>query len=139
MSDNNGNGNRLKVFIVDDSQLVHDMLKEHVKNSKCADVVCSAYDVPDALQSLEKVKADVMILDMRMPTGSGLDVLEHVKKQFPHIKVIVFTSFPSMYIEHRSKTLGADYFFDKATDMERMMSLLSDLGTEIHDKRKCIN
>ena len=63
-----------------------------------------------------------MILDVRLPRGNGVEVLQNIKKDRPNTKVIILTNYP----EYRGKCieLGADYFFDKLTEFEKVTEVV---------------
>ena len=69
-------------------------------------------------------KPDVVILDIRMPDGSGIDVLQTIKQGEPAPAVIVLTNYP--YPAYRQKCLqaGADFFLDKSTEFDQIPELI---------------
>jgi DNA-binding response OmpR family regulator len=68
-----------------------------------------------------------VILDIRMPGGNGIQVLEAIKTSTAAPVVIMLTAFP--YPQYRKKCLevGADYFLDKTTEFERVVEVLEQL------------
>jgi DNA-binding NarL/FixJ family response regulator len=78
------------------------------------DVVALARDVPEAREYILGYKPDVLILDIHLPGGSGIDLLREAKQNQPNTLVIVLTNHP--YPQYREKCieLGADYFFTKS-------------------------
>jgi CheY-like chemotaxis protein len=128
----------LRVFVADDSPLVMERLHELIGDLDRAQVVGQAADVPTAVERIRQLQPDVVILDLRMPGGSGVQVLEAIKAQPPvpqaHARggaaaplVIVLTAFP--YPQHRRRCLqaGADYFFDKTSEFNRVADVLQEL------------
>ena len=81
----------------------------------------------EAIKSIQSLNPDVAILDIRMPGGSGIDVLKYIKKDNPDIIVIMLTNYP--YPQYRKKCVerGADYFFDKSTEFEKVIDVLKQL------------
>ena len=92
------------------------------------EVIGQAQDALEAIESIPKLNPQVVILDIRMPRGSGLDVLKAVKKNKDSPKIIIFTNYP--YPQYRKKCLeaGADYFFDKHTEFEKLFEVLKQLA-----------
>ena len=86
-----------------------------------------ASDAPEALEAIGRLKPDVVILDIRMPGGNGIQVLEVIKGNEAAPVVIMLTAFP--YPQYREKCLkaGADYFFDKASEFSRVPEVLKQL------------
>ena len=72
-------------------------------------------------------KLDVVILDIRMPGGNGLDVLRRVKLEHNAPNVIVLTNYSLQEYKEAAMKLGADYFFDKSTEFEKVRMVLNEL------------
>jgi DNA-binding NarL/FixJ family response regulator len=92
------------------------------------EVIGQAADVPTAIEAARRLRPDALILDIRMPGGSGLDVLRSVKGSARPPLVIVLTTFASP--EHRKIYLdaGADYFFSKSADVPVAIEVLRRLS-----------
>ncbi len=114
----------MKVLIADDSIVVRDRLVTLLTELHGVEVVGQAKDAVEARNLAEELKPDVAIVDVRMPKGSGADVVRDIKKLNPTPKVIVLTNYP--HPENRKKCIerGADYFFDKSTEFKKVMSVL---------------
>jgi DNA-binding NarL/FixJ family response regulator len=110
----------MKVFIVDDSALVRERVVAMLAELDDVQVVGQAQDVGEATDSIHRLKPDAVILDIRMPGGNGIDVLQHIKRDQPTLKVIMLTNYP--YPQYRKKCLeaGADFFFDKSTEFDQI-------------------
>ena len=114
----------MKVLIVDDSEVVRERLKAMLSEVTELKNINQAEDVPEAISSLHKLKPEVVILDIRMPGGSGIDVLQKVKKGNCPPLVIVLTNYP--YPQYRRKYVdaGADFFFSKSTEFDKVTEVL---------------
>jgi DNA-binding NarL/FixJ family response regulator len=66
----------------------------------------------------------VVILDIQMPDASGIAVLAHIKKESPRTIVIMLTNFPLPPFRKCCPKAGADYFFDKSTEFEKVIEVL---------------
>jgi len=86
-----------------------------------------AFTVPDAFRYLDKIKPDIAILDICMPGGTGMDILKRIRKDGNHTKVIIYTHYPYPQYQKRCMQLGADYFFDKYTEFEKLFQVVKDL------------
>jgi DNA-binding NarL/FixJ family response regulator len=67
-----------------------------------------------------------VILDIRMRGGSGIDVLECIKRDRPQTVVMMLAKYPEPGYRHRCSGAGAEYFFDKSHD-EDVAAVLADL------------
>jgi len=114
----------MKILIADDSIVVRDRLVTLLTELKGVEVVGQAKDGMEARNLAKELRPDVAILDVRMPNGSGADVVRDIKKLNPVPKVIMLTNYP--HPENRKKCLdrGADYFFDKSTELKKVVSVL---------------
>lgn len=114
----------MKILIADDSSVVRERLKNLLTDVQGLEVVGQAEDALEARDLVEKLRPDVAILDLRMPKGSGADVLLDIKKLNPTPMVIMLTNYP--HPENRKKCMerGADYFFDKSTEFQKVLSVL---------------
>jgi len=126
----------MKVFIADDSAVVRERLKEMLSEIPEVKIIGQAEDGLQATNLITKLNPDVVILDIRMPRGNGIDVLQNIKKDNPSLIVIMLTNYP--YAQYRKKCMaaGADYFFDKAIEFEKVTEVLEKLILEIRLPRR---
>jgi len=119
----------MRIVIVDDSVVIRQRLVRQLREMDGIEVVGEADDVPVARKLVEKLKPDVAVLDIRMPSGSGADLVQELKQLKPAPTVIMLTNYP--YPENRKKCmdLGADFFFDKSTEFQEMVGLLGRMAT----------
>jgi len=117
----------MKVFIVDDSRAFQKELINLLSKLKEVEIVGQAEDSVKAMEAIQRLKPDVVILDIPMPGGKGIDALENIKKGKSPPIVIMFTNYP--YRQYRKKYMdaGADFFFDKSTEFEKVTEVLKKL------------
>jgi len=117
----------MKILIVDDSAIIRERLKAMLSEITELENISQTTDVLEALNSYQKMNPEVVILDIRMPSGSGIDVLREIKKSNQPPLVIVLTNYP--YPQYRRKCLdaGADFFFDKSTEFSKVTDVLQQL------------
>jgi DNA-binding NarL/FixJ family response regulator len=117
----------MRLFIADDSDVLRDSLSQMISEVKGVEIIGQAADADSALEAIEKLKPDAVILDIRMPKADGILALESLKKKAAPPIVIMFTNYP--YLQYRKRCLdaGADYFFYKATEFGMLIALLQEL------------
>jgi YesN/AraC family two-component response regulator len=120
----------LKVFIADDSDAVRERLYELVSDVAGVTVIGEASDGSQALDGIENSQPDVLILDIRMPQLNGFDVLDILRAGSLQPIVIVLTAFAYRQYRERCLEAGASYFFDKATEFERIADVLQKLRSQ---------
>ena len=111
------------ILVVDDEPDILETVEEQL--DMC--LLHKAKDYDAALQYIMSYNYDVVILDIRMPGGNGIDVLQAIKRGDPAPTVIMLTNYP--YPQYRGKCmdLGADYFFDKSNEFEKVMEVIEQL------------
>ena len=93
-------------------------------------IVGQAQDASAAMVAVRELHPDVVILDIQMPGGSGLDVLQAIKEDRADTIVMILTNYP--YPQYRQKCLegGAAFFFDKSTEFEQVPAVFRQLIRE---------
>ncbi|MCP4425499.1 MAG: response regulator [Chloroflexi bacterium] len=119
--------NQVKVFIADDSHIIRERLVNMLDEIEGVIIVGQAETVPDAIQGILRLQPDVALLDIRMPGGSGIDVLQAIKKERVVPTVIILTQYPYLAYRQRCLEAGASYFFDKTNEFEKVPELLEQL------------
>jgi DNA-binding NarL/FixJ family response regulator len=80
----------------------------------------------DAIAGIRAQSPDLVVLDISMPGGSGIGVLETIKKQPKAPVTIMLTNFVQPQYQQRCMQLGADYFLDKSSNFERVIEIVRD-------------
>ena len=117
----------LNVVIADDSPLVRERLAVLLSELDGIELVGQAGTGDETLQAVERLKPDVLILDLHMPGNNGMEVLEAIKRGGAGPVVIVLTAFPYPQYRERCLKAGAEYFFDKASEFEEVSEALQQL------------
>lgn len=117
----------MRVFIADDSEMVCERLANLLAPIEGVTIAGRAHDVPRTIDSIRRLTPDAVILDVQMPGGSGLDVVQEIKRDTPAPIVIVSTNCP--YPQYRKKYIeaGADYFFDKSMEFDKVIGVINEL------------
>jgi DNA-binding NarL/FixJ family response regulator len=118
----------LTVVLADDSEVVRQRLRNVIAAIPDVDVVAEAPDADQAVARIREHSPDVVVLDMFMPGGGGTRVLQDLRGADNRPITLVFTNFA--YPEYRDACLqlGADHFLDKSADLERLLSIISQLA-----------
>ena len=117
----------MRVLIVDDWEVLVQRLRASLREVTGIEVVGHADNAADAARQIRLAKPDVVILDIRMPGGSGIDVLEGLKNdQFQPI-VIVLTNHSERQYRKKCLQNGARYFFDKSAEFHKVAEILRSL------------
>lgn len=114
----------MKILIVDDSILMKERLSNAIFAIPGVGAVNYAKNTREARRALEENGFDVAILDIRLPDGSGFDVLKRIKEKHPQTLVVMLTNYPYEQYKAKSSELGADHFFDKSTEFEEVIKVI---------------
>jgi DNA-binding response OmpR family regulator len=101
-----------KVLVVDDEAPVRDLLNDLLKREDCAVTICGSGE--EALEQLNKDKFDVVLLDIKLPGISGLEVLKNIRESDKELPVIMITGFGySEDLISKSKEFGCSGYIGK--------------------------
>jgi DNA-binding NarL/FixJ family response regulator len=115
----------MNLFIVEDSIPVRERLVRSIEDLPGLDIVGTAEDVPAAIDGLTSCPPDALILDLQLPSGSGLQVLRAVRERLPRMRVIVMTNFAAEPYRKAAMAAGAEIFLDKSAEFNRVRDILS--------------
>ena len=115
----------MRIFVADDSEVLRERLVEILSEIEGVEIVGKEGDVDKVVGAVERLNPDIVVLDIRMTGGNGIRVLETIKKMVLPPVVIMFTNFP--YLQYRKKCIdaGADYFFYKSTEFEKLINVIT--------------
>ncbi|MBU2553434.1 MAG: response regulator transcription factor [Bacteroidetes bacterium] len=116
-----------QVLLADDSEIMLDRLQQMLLPLAHVEVVGTCKNGLEALNSLRFLKPDLAILDVKMPGLSGFEVLKEIRKENHTIKIIILTFYSAEYQRTRAMKLGADYFFSKVDDFEKIPDVILQL------------
>lgn len=120
----------LRVFVADDNQMIREALIQVIESLEGMEVIGSASDSEEAIAKIVNEKPDVVILDLRMPGVGGLEVLRTIRENGVKSIVIIFTAYSLQRYRLEAIRLGADHFYSKTDDNERMFDTLIALAGE---------
>ena len=115
---------KIRIFIADDSLIVRERLVTMLNELAGIEIVGQAENVAEAVSGIRDLQPDVVILDIRMPGGSGIKVLQNIKQAGAGPMVIILTNFPYPGYRQRYLQAGADFFLDKSSEFDHIPYLL---------------
>jgi DNA-binding response OmpR family regulator len=116
----------MKVLLVDGSLLLQSRLNKALHKLDNDIQIVQTNCCKEATSLFLSFQPDLLILDIALPDGSGIDLLQTFKKINPEIIVAILTNYPTIEFSNRCKVLGADYFFDKK-NINQLLNTLKPL------------
>ncbi len=121
----------LRVFLADDSTLVRGRVAA-LLDAGGMDVVGAAGTPQSSIDGILGAQPDVVVLDVQLEGGMGLEVLRKVRHAEPDIGFVVFTIHAGAAYRKRYLEEGADRFLDKSTEFNQLVHAVADASRHSH-------
>ena len=116
----------ITVLVLDDHEVVRTGICDVLDRADGIAVVAEAGDVKQAVRRIDAVKPNVVLSDLRLPDGTGLDVIAHVKDAHPDTRIVVLTSYDDDDARAAAKAAGADGFVAKTARSAEVVQAIRD-------------
>lgn len=126
----------MKVLIADDSKLMRERIREAISIFREVEIVSEAETGLQTSDFLNKHNPDLAILDIRMPDRSGLEVLKEFRLTNKTTKIIMLTNYAYDQYRDRSIENGADYFFSKSDDFDKLAAVVATMLKNKHSEKE---
>ena len=120
-----------RVYLVEDSFPIRERLLEMLGDIDGVEVVGTEDTAAGAAEGILKTRPDLVVLDIRLTSGSGIDVLRQVHPLAPGIVFIVLTNFASPQYQSICTKAGARHFIDKSTQIDRVKHIVADYAAAL--------
>jgi len=113
---------KMRILIVDDNHSFRKGMRALLSIQPDMKVTGEAPNGHTAMEMIQELHPDLVLLDAHMPGMTGVEVTRQIKSQWPQVKVILMT----MYADYRSKSIeaGADAFMTKGIPPEHVLSVI---------------
>jgi len=120
----------LRVFIADDSPPVAEMLTELLTVPGCVEIVGIGETETATIDSIRAMKPDVVVLDLQLRTGSGVNVIRAVRAiaDLASVRLVVTSNHVSPEMRAGCLQLGADDYFDKVKEIGALTARIQELA-----------
>jgi two-component system cell cycle response regulator len=114
------------ILVVDDDPVVSNLIAHRLKRAGFA--ILFAGDVPEAVRILNSFRVDAVILDLELPSGHGLDVIQRIKSfsRTGDVRIFVVSGSTDDHGADFALAAGADRFFTKPPDLDRVIEALRE-------------
>jgi two-component system response regulator PilR (NtrC family) len=128
---------KLRALIVDDEPNIQEILDIILDEFNIERYKASSYK--EALELIDKHYFDIALVDLRLPDGSGIDILKKLKEKNPQTEVLIITAYASSETAVETMKLGAYDYVVKPFDINELRLKIRNLKEKIELERKILN
>jgi NarL family two-component system response regulator YdfI len=115
---------RIRVVIADDHPIVRNGLRLMLGMEERFELVGEAADGVDAIHMVSSLQPDVVLMDLRMPAMDGLEAIERIRAEWPHIAIIVLTTYDEDDLMLRSLQAGVRGYLLKESNLSTVLQAI---------------
>jgi Response regulator containing a CheY-like receiver domain and an HTH DNA-binding domain len=119
------NSQLIKVAIVDDHKMVLEGLEHIINESGIARVVDKAHSITECCDMLQRSEPEVLLLDVNLPDGNGIDLCPEIRKDYPEVKILMLTTYAESAVVSRALEGGAHGYILKNSMSEEILEGIS--------------
>ena len=116
---------KIVVLVVDSSVFIIERWQNILSETENIKTVYGAVAYKDASVLFKEIKPNVVLLDGGLPGSSSIDLLKEFKATNKNTTVIILSNSIDTHVEEKCKSLGADFFFDKYHDFEKIPAFIT--------------
>ena len=119
---------RTRAFVVENSPSIRERLCGLLGEVKGVSIVGEAATPLAAVEGILRTRPDVVVLDIHLTGGSGIEVLRRVRPETPGVVFIVLTNDPNPHYRRACMEAGASHFLDKTAEFGKLREVIAELG-----------
>jgi two-component system response regulator DevR len=119
---------QLRLLVVDDHELVRQGLIALLGRREHFQVVAEAGTAAEAVEMARKFEPDLVVMDVRLPDGSGIEACREIRQEFPNTRVVILTSYPDEEAVLSAIIAGASGYLLKQIRSRDLVSALESVG-----------
>jgi DNA-binding NarL/FixJ family response regulator len=116
-----------RVLIVDDNVYVRDLVHTFLKHAPEIEICGEATDGVEAIEKAKQLKADVVLLDLAMPSMNGVEAASILKKTVPGVSVIMFTMYAENIPKSAISSMGVDVVLSKTDGIAHLAESINTI------------
>ena len=110
-----------RILIADDHRVVAEGIARIIENSQIAKNVFIAGSIDDAVRQVGEHQPDLILLDVALPDGDGIDAIPKLKAACPQMRIVLFTMYAEAAVIHRALENGVDGYLLKSIDTDELL------------------
>ncbi|MFH0976627.1 MAG: response regulator transcription factor [Spirochaetota bacterium] len=119
--------NKVRIFLADDHCVLREGLKYVIKSNPDYEIIGESGDGKDTLEKIEKLKPDIVLLDISMPTMTGIEVARQIRKYIPGTRVIIFSRHDNEEYIHQVMKYGVKAYILKDDTSEDVLKAIKEV------------
>lgn len=127
----------VKVLVIDEEEKLRNLMARIIRLEGY--IVLEASSLKSAIKIIEKEELDVLICDVRLPDGSGVDFTREVKAKFPVIEIILLTAYGNIPDGVQAMKNGAFDYLTKGNDNDKIIPLLNKALEKVAMQKKLLH
>lgn len=126
----------MKIFIVDDNPNIVRILEKIIYDKELGEVVGKAKDGAEALEKIEAIRPDIVLLDFLMPNMDGISLLKEIKKKHPGIQYIMISEVSTKELISKAYNNGIEFFISKPIDAVEVQAVIKNVTGKLEMNKK---
>ena len=114
----------IRVIVADDHTILRQGLRRLLQDHEDIDVIGGAQDGNEALQQADRLRPDVVVMDISMENLNGIEATFRLKKQFPHMKVVILSIHRNVEYVQRAVQAGAEAYVVKEAAVDELVEVI---------------
>lgn len=114
----------IKIFLVDDHPVMRKGMTELLRQQKEMQIVGEASTYEEALRLIPESDANLFLIDLSLPDGDGIELIRKIRRQRPHVAILVFSMHEESIFAERAFEAGAQGYVTKAEVLEKLMEAI---------------
>ncbi len=113
-----------RILIVDDHPIVRRGLRELIAHTEDLEVCGEAPDLPEALQQVKETRPDLVVVDISLKSGSGIELIKQIKAMDPHVRMLVSSVYDESLYAERALRAGAMGYINKEEALDNIIEAI---------------
>jgi two-component system invasion response regulator UvrY len=126
--------NILKVLLVDDYERVRRSLASFLTKQRGVQVIGEAASGDEAIAETERLRPDLVLMDLEMPNRGGIEAMREIKMRAPHTRVVILSPYGSEIYRTMAWGNSADGFIDKSSMKQDLLQILLNEQDRLSDQ-----
>jgi len=121
MTTENSDTDHIRVFLVDDHPAILVSIRDRIEETLDIEVCGTGKSSTESFHEIESLRPDVVVVDVSLEDGHGLDLVQNIRSQFPDIQVIVFSMYDEKVYAERAIRMGASGYLMKNEPLKELV------------------